>query len=80
MSKRAQYTAIGYVVSKVVIPLAKRQAKQQARTKVRGVAAGTRNAAVSHPGRTSLAIGAAIGAIGWLLTRRGGASASDLED
>ncbi len=69
MKNKAKYTAIGYVVSKVVIPLAKQQAKKQAKTKVRGAAANTKHAVVSHPAKTSIAVGALIGAAGWLLTR-----------
>ncbi|MEO6867146.1 MAG: hypothetical protein ABI200_03915 [Gaiellales bacterium] len=69
MRNRTRYAAIGYVVSKFVIPVAKQQAKKQAKNKVRGAAVGTRDAVVSHPARTSIAVGALVGAAGWLLTR-----------
>lgn len=69
MRKQQQYAAIGFVVSKVVIPLAKRQAKRAAKDKSRAAAAGTVHAARRHPARTSIAAGALAGAVGWLLTR-----------
>lgn len=65
----AKYAAIGYVVSKFVMPAAKRQAKRAARDKARGAVAGTTGAARRHPARTSVAVGAVVGAVGWLLTR-----------
>lgn len=65
MRHKGRYAAIGYVVSKFLVPIAKRQARKAARRKARGAA----NAARAHPARTSVAVGAAAGAIGWLLTR-----------
>jgi hypothetical protein len=62
---KARYTVIGYVVSKLVIPMAKRQARRKAR----GALNGTASAARAHPARTSIALGVAAGAVGWLLTR-----------
>lgn len=76
MRNKAKYTAIGYVVSKFVFPVAKRQAKASAKRKARGTVDGATSAARSHPARTSLALGAAAGAIGWLVTR--GRSGSDV--
>lgn len=70
MRNRGKYAAIGYVVSKFVLPVAKRQAKKQAKAKARGAVSGTAGAARRHPARTSVALGAAAGAIGWLVTRR----------
>lgn len=79
MRNRAKYTAIGYVVSKFVIPVAKRQAKASAKKKAKGAANGAVSSARSHPARTSIAIGAAIGAVGWLVTRaRGGNDVEEL--
>lgn len=69
MRHKGRYAAIGYVVSKVVVPVAKRQAKKSAKRKARGAVTGTTNAAKAHPARASIAVGAAAGAIGWLLTR-----------
>lgn len=69
MRHKGRYAAIGYVVSKFVVPVAKRQAKKSAKRKARGAVTGTANAAKAHPARTSVAVGAAAGAIGWLLTR-----------
>jgi len=69
MSKRAKYTAIGFVVSKFVLPIAKRQAKSAAKRKARGAVSGTAGAAKRHPARTSVAVGALVGAAGWVLTR-----------
>jgi ElaB/YqjD/DUF883 family membrane-anchored ribosome-binding protein len=67
---KTRYAVIGYAVSKFVIPVAKRQAKAQAKRKAKGAVTSTTNAAKAHPARTSIAVGAAAGAIGWLLTRR----------
>jgi hypothetical protein len=64
-----RYAAIGFVVSKFVFPVAKRQAKRTARRKARGAVTGTANVAKAHPARTSVAIGASVGALGWLFTR-----------
>lgn len=72
----AKYTAIGYVVSKLVIPVARKQAKKAAKAKARGAVTGTKGALGRHPARTSVAVGAAIGAVGWLVSRR--ASHDDL--
>jgi hypothetical protein len=65
-TSRARYTAIGYVVSKFVLPMARKQAKKAARNKVRGMG----GALGRHPARVSLAVGSAIGALGWLLSHR----------
>ena len=78
MRNKGKYAAIGYVVSKFVLPIAKRQAKKQAKAKARGAVTGTANAARRHPARTSVALGAAASAIGWLVTRRR-SGADDLE-
>ena len=64
-----KYAAIGYVVSKFVLPLAKQQAKRAARAKARGAVTGVGDAVRRRPGRTSLIVGSAIGAAGWLITR-----------
>ena len=69
MGNKAKYTAIGYVVSKFVFPVAKRQAKASAKRKAKGAVNGTANVARAHPARTSIAVGAAAGAIGWLVAR-----------
>ncbi len=69
MGNKAKYTAIGYVVSKFVFPVAKRQAKASAKRKAKGAVTGTANVAKAHPARTSIAVGAAAGALGWLFTR-----------
>ncbi len=66
---RGKYAVIGYVVSKFVFPVAKRQAKRSAKRKATGAVTGTANAAKRHPARTSIAVGATAGAIGWLATR-----------
>jgi hypothetical protein len=66
---KSRYAVIGYVVSKFVFPVAKRQAKRTAKRKAKGAVTGTANVARAHPARTSVAIGASVGALGWLLTR-----------
>ncbi|MCW2922340.1 MAG: hypothetical protein JWL76_2214 [Thermoleophilia bacterium] len=80
MRNKGKYAAIGYVVSKFVLPVAKRQAKKSAKRKAKGAVTGTANVAKRHPARTSVAVGAAAGAIGWLATRgrrNGGTSSGD---
>lgn len=69
MRNKTRYAAIGYVVSKFVFPVAKRQAKKSAKRKAKGAVTGTASAAKAHPARTSVAVGATLGAVGWLLTR-----------
>ncbi len=69
MRGKTKYAAIGYVVSKFVFPMARRQAKKTAKTKAKGAVTGTANVAKQHPARTSIAVGSAIGALGWLVTR-----------
>ena len=81
MKNTRKYAAIGFVVSKFVFPVAKRQAKKAATRKAKGAVSGTANAAKSHPARTSVAVGATVGALGWLLTRsrRSGGDELDVE-
>lgn len=69
MRNKGKYAAIGYVVSKFVLPIAKRRAKKAARRKAKGAVTGTANAARQHPARTSVAVGATLGAVAWLVTR-----------
>jgi ElaB/YqjD/DUF883 family membrane-anchored ribosome-binding protein len=69
MRNTRKYAAIGYVVSKFVFPVAKRRAKKSAKRKAKHAVTGTANAARQHPARTSVAVGAAVGAIGWLVTK-----------
>ena len=78
MRHKGRYVAIGYVVSKFVVPVAKRQAKRTAKRKAKGAVTGTANLAKAHPARTSVAIGASVGALGWLLTR--GRRSDELDD
>ena len=79
MKNKGKYAAIGYVVSKFVLPVAKRRAKKTAKRKAKGAVTGTAQAARQHPARTSVAVGATVGAIGWLVTRgkRGGGEDDD---
>lgn len=69
MRNRTRYAAIGYVTSKFVLPLAKRQAKRAARRKAKGMVTSTTKAVTSHPARTSIVVGSIVGAAGWLLAR-----------
>lgn len=69
MSKHAKYTAIGFAVSKFVLPIAKKQAKKAARNKAKGAVVGTRNSIRRSPVKASIAVGAVVGALGWLVTR-----------
>lgn len=70
MRNKSKYAAIGFVVSKFVLPAAKRRAKQQAKAKAKGAVVAPARAAKRHPARASVAVGAAVGAIGWLVSRR----------
>jgi hypothetical protein len=65
-----KYAAIGYVVSKVIFPLARKQAKKTAKKKARSTAAAVSTTAHEKPIHTGLLVGATIGAIGWLISRR----------
>lgn len=69
MRNKSKYAAIGFVVSKFVFPVMKRQAKRSARRKAQGAVTSTTTMAKAHPARTSVAVGATVGAIGWLVTR-----------
>lgn len=69
MKKMHRYAAIGYVVSKFGLPFARREAKRAARRKASGAVHGTAGAMKRNPARTSVATGALIGAVGWLVMR-----------
>jgi hypothetical protein len=80
MRRSSKYAAVGYVVTKFVVPVAKRQAKRAAKRKAKGAVTGTTGALKRHPARTSVAVGSAVGAVGWLVTRgrrKGGASSEE---
>jgi hypothetical protein len=80
VKNKSKYAAIGYVVSKFVFPVAKRLAKKSAKTKAKGAVTATANAATAHPARTSVAVGATIGALGWLVTRGRRGGGGDVDD
>lgn len=65
MKHSGRYAAIGYMVTKVGVPLAKRQAKKAARRKVAGAA----GAIGRRPAKLGLAVGVAVGAVSWLVSR-----------
>lgn len=69
MNKRARYTAIGFVVSKLVLPIVRRQVKTVAKRQAAAAGTGAARTARSHPAKASLLVGTAIGALGWLLSR-----------
>ncbi|MBC7460150.1 MAG: hypothetical protein H7287_02175 [Thermoleophilia bacterium] len=65
MSNTKKYAAIGYVVSKVVLPLARKQAKKAAKTKARSAAT-----SLTHsPAKMSVLAGTVIGAAAWMIAR-----------
>jgi hypothetical protein len=73
-----KYALLGYVVAKFIIPMLREQAKRAAKRKAKHAVTGTADAARRHPARTSVAVGAAMGAAGWLLSRpRGGHEDAD---
>lgn len=80
MRNKGRYAALGYVVSKFVVPLAKRRAKRSAKRKAKGAVTGTANAAREHPAKASVAVGAAVGAVGWLATRGRRRGRADAEE
>jgi hypothetical protein len=76
-----KYAAIGYVVSKVAVPIIKKKAKAKAKQAPAGAARAGARAAKNSPGKTSLAIGALAGALGYVISRRRrSANTPDTED
>ncbi|MCW2923674.1 MAG: hypothetical protein JWM98_1078, partial [Thermoleophilia bacterium] len=69
---KGKYAAIGYVVSKVVVPVAKKQAKKAAKNKAKAVVTAPAGAVRRSPAKASVLIGTAVGALGWIVTRRRG--------
>ncbi|MCW2961202.1 MAG: hypothetical protein JWM90_1589 [Thermoleophilia bacterium] len=69
MRNEKKYAALGFVVAKFVLPLARKKAKQAAKKSAGNAVAGTTGAMKRHPARTSLIVGSALGAVGWLITR-----------
>lgn len=80
MNKRTQYTALGFAVSKLVLPIIRKQAKKKARSAVVNAADGGRRAVHAHPARTAVAVGAVVGAVGWMLSRTRGWGVRDERD
>ncbi|MCW2973524.1 MAG: hypothetical protein JWN72_1797 [Thermoleophilia bacterium] len=73
MRNTKKYAAIGYVVSKVVLPLARKQAKKAAKAKAKGAAT-----SLTHsPARMSVLAGTVIGAGAWLIARSRGRADRD---
>ena len=70
MRKKGQYAAIGWAVSKFVLPLAKRQAKRKMKGAAKGAVTRPAGAAKRNPGKASIAVGTAVGALGWLVSRK----------
>lgn len=66
-----KYAAIGFVASKVVLPIVRRQIRKKARSTATGAASAGANAVMKHPARASVAVGSAVGAVGYLVMRRG---------
>lgn len=60
----ARDAIIGLAVSRFMMPLLKRHAKQRAASAVKHSA----RAVTRHPGSIALLVGAAAGAVGWLLS------------
>lgn len=62
---RTRYTVIGYLVSKLVIPVVRRRMRRKASGAVHGALEVPRR----HPAQAGIMAGAALGAVGWLLMR-----------
>lgn len=84
MAKRlpGRYAAIGYVVSKVALPIVKRRAKAKVKSAPASAAKAGARAVKSSPGKASIAIGTAVGAAGFLIAkgRKNGSGAGENSD
>jgi len=78
MKHKSKYAAIGYVVSKLVVPAAKKGAKRAAKKKAKGAVSGTTGAVRRNPAKTSVVVGTVLGAVGWVVTRS--RSSDDTQD
>ena len=71
-----KYAAIGYVTSKLVFPLMRRQAKRSAKLAAVGAARAGAQKVTGKPVHASLAVGSAVGAVGYLIMRKSGHTAA----
>jgi hypothetical protein len=67
---RSRYAAIGYVVTKVGVPMMRRAAKKRAKAAAKSAAVAPARAARRHPAKAGAALGALLGAGAWLFMRR----------
>ena len=65
-----RYAAIGFVVSKLVLPVVRKRLKRKARGTAANTTRASARAVKGNPGKTSLAVGSLVGAAGYLLKRR----------
>lgn len=67
--KPGKYAAVGYVVMKVGVPIARRAARKKARAAARNAAMAPARVARANPAKAGVALGALLGAGTWLFTR-----------
>jgi hypothetical protein len=75
-----KYATIGFIVTKVALPLVKRKAKARAKAAPGSAARAGVRAAKGSPGKTSLVIGSALGAAGYLVARARGKDTAQRND
>lgn len=68
--KQGRYAALGWAVSKFVLPVVKKQVHKKARSKATGSTRAVGQAARNNSGKLSIAVGSAIGAVGYALRRK----------
>lgn len=73
-----KYAVVGFAVSKFAMPVAKRMLRRKVVKGAKKTTKASVDAAKSHPGRTSVAVGSVLGAVGYLVSRgRNGDDDSD---
>ena len=72
-SPRLRYTIIGWAVSRFAWPAAKKAMRSKAQASANGMVESARR----NPARTSVAIGAIVGAAGWVVARALGSGGDD---
>lgn len=70
--KKGRYALVGFLVSKLVLPAAKKRAKKKLRRGAVNTGKASARKVRDNPARTSLAVGSAAGAFAYLVKRRKG--------
>jgi hypothetical protein len=61
--------AVGYLVTRYLVPALKKQAKRKAKSTATGAAKNSAKAVRRNPKRTAMVVGTVVGAMGWVLAR-----------